>query len=75
MTPEQIHRIKDPSERARAAQGFIERGDDAIAGMRAVRDAAIFEWRMTATQRDMAAALGVSPGLIGQIIANRQEAK
>jgi hypothetical protein len=67
MTPAQIAAIQDPARRAREAQGFISRGTDALAEVRAIRDLAILEWRKTATQRDIAKALGVTPGLIGQI--------
>lgn len=75
MTPEEIRKIKDPAERARAAQGFIQRGRVALAEVRTIRDAAVLAWRNTATQREIAADLGVTPGLIGQIDKRKPSGK
>jgi hypothetical protein len=72
-TPDEIRRIADPAQRARAAQGFIDRGTAALGEVREIRDAAVLEWRRAATQREIAADLGVTPGLIGQIDSKAKE--
>ena len=67
VTLDDIKAIPDAERRAREAQGFISRGVAALNDARAIRDSAILEWRQRATQRTIARALGLTPGLIGQI--------
>lgn len=75
MTPDEISALADPAARAREAQGFLARGGTALAGVRAIRDKAIVEWGKVATQREIADALDVSPGLVGQIVARETTIK
>jgi DNA-directed RNA polymerase specialized sigma24 family protein len=68
VTPEEIGRILDPTERARQAQGFILRAQAAIRRVRVTRDNAVVEMRLDgASQRDVAKVLGISPGRAAQI--------
>lgn len=69
MTVDDLRAIKDARQRALDAQGFMARGTAAVADARVVRDLAIVEWCRTSTQRQVAEALGVTPGLIGQIVS------
>lgn len=67
-TIDEIRRIEEPSERAKAAEGFIQRGTAALADGRAIRDAAIVELRKQGwTQRRVAELLGMTPAAVNKI--------
>ena len=68
MTPHQISQIRNPAERASEAEGFLNRGRDALATVKEMRDAAIAELLVAGqSQREVAAAVGVSPTTVAGI--------
>lgn len=68
MTPDQIAAVKDPERRAREAQAFIVRGEEALTQVRNLRDSTAAELRRSGwTQRDVATLLGLSPGMVALI--------
>ena len=65
MTPAEILGIKDAEARALAAQQFITEAKAAIVTVLKVRDEAVAAMRLAgATQRDVAALLGLSPARV-----------
>jgi len=73
MTPAEIRELPDPLERAQAAQGFIGRGEDAIAEARTIRDDAIADLLVAGnSQRQVAQMLGFSPAHIAQVAKARR---
>lgn len=69
MTPDEVAAIEDPVERARTAQSHLRIARLQVAAFLAIRDAAVVVMRTRGrmTQRAVAAALGLSPGLIAQV--------
>lgn len=73
-TLDELSRIEDPAERAKALHAFVVRGKTALDDARRLRDAAIGEWRAAGgTQRQIAEGLRVSPGLIGLVDPTKRE--
>lgn len=68
MTPEHILAIDDPVQRAKAAQGFIERAREAIDKVEDVRDEAVGVMLANGwSVRKTAAELSLSPARVQQI--------
>lgn len=68
MTPEQVQAVQDPAERLDAAQGFLERGEEAIRVVRRVRDGAIGDLLVAGwSHRKVAARAGCSRGYVAQV--------
>jgi len=65
VTPDEVAAFKDPEARAVAAQVFITEAKAAITAVLKVRDEAVAAMRLAgATQRDVAALLGLSPARV-----------
>lgn len=70
MTPEEIKKIADPAARAKESEGFLDRGRDALATVKKIRDDAIAELLVKGgSQREVAKAVGVSPTTVAGIAA------
>lgn len=68
VTPEQVRAVRDPAERLEVAQGFLERGEEALRTVRRVRDEAIVELLVAEwSHRKVAAQAGCSRGYVAQV--------
>ena len=68
MTPEEIRKIADPAERARESEGFLDRGREALATVKEIRDDAIAQLLVKGrSQREVAKDVGVSPTTVAGI--------
>ena len=73
MTPDEIRRVADPTERLDEAIGFLARGTGALAEVRTIRDDAIADLLVAGnTQRQVAVMAGVSPGHVAHVATARK---
>lgn len=68
MTPVQIRRLSDPLARAKEAEGYINRGRDAVTEVETIRNNAISELSAAGwSERKIAKELGLSPARVHQL--------
>lgn len=68
MTPEEIKRLRDPIQRARESEGFLDRGREALAVVKEIRDDAIAKLLIAGrSQREVAKEIGVSPTTVAGV--------